>query len=85
MRLGGVGPRARPRLAQRCTADDGATLSLATSAVNDPPVIGPGFVHATVAHALAHGWDPQARGAAMALAHASGRFIEASRPTPDPS
>lgn len=72
-----------PWLALSGVTVDGATLSLATSAVNDPPIIGPGFVHAAVAHALAHGWDPQARGAAMALAHASGRFIEASRPTPD--
>ncbi len=54
----------------------GDTLTLTTAAVNDPPVIGPGFVQAAVVQALARGWDPQARGAAMALAHAAGGFID---------
>jgi len=65
-----------PWLALSGAAVVGDTLTLATAAVNDPPVIGPGFVHAAVVQALARGWAPQVRGAAMALAHANGGFLD---------
>jgi hypothetical protein len=50
-----------PWMALSGVAVVGDTLTLTTAAVNDPPVIGPGFVQAAVVQALARGWDPQAR------------------------
>ena len=54
---------------------DGAELVLTTAAVNDPPIVGPGFVRAAIEAALALGWAPAARGPGFDLAHREGQFV----------